>query len=266
MENLLSIASTGDLMELQYFDLISPLPFAIQGVGHIKPYTLRDVASVTQRAYSTYIALLNISPKDYCTAANPKLAGWYENLSDEDKGLLSMYDIAVSTADMQKSFAALLDSFFLEKVTYDHAQDAFILSGENDVITGFINKENYALICNIILKFNHIDTKNDINVSKIKNKKGLARYLEMQKKKNKKSAKPKADKNLDLGNIISAICSRHNSVNYTNVWDMTVYQLWDTFSRLRNIDVYECGKTAVSVWGDKENKFDFNSWFKNTTN
>ena len=48
--------------------------------------------------------------------------------------------------------------------------------------------------------------------------------------------------------------------------DMTVYQLWDTFARLRSNDVYECGKTAVSVWGDKEHKFDFNSWYKNITN
>ena len=57
----------------------------------------------------------------------------------------------------------------------------------------------------------------------------------------------------------------HSSINYTNVWDMTVYQLWDTFARLRNNEIYASGRTSVSVWGDKENKFDYNLWFKNIT-
>ena len=46
---------------------------------------------------------------------------------------------------------------------------------------------------------------------------------------------------------------------------MTVYQLWDTFARLRNNEIYASGRTSVSVWGDKENKFDYNLWFKNIT-
>ncbi|MCI9238297.1 hypothetical protein AALA13_17545 [Lachnospiraceae bacterium 50-23] len=253
-------------MKLDYFDLISPNPFPILGVGSIKPCTLRDIAALSYRAYSTYIALLGISPQTYCTQVQPQLNDWYQTLSEDDRTMLGMYDIAVSSPGTQVSFSILLDSFFLENVRYDPEQDAFLLTKEDGSITGRIQKNNYSLVCDIILQFNHIDTKTNINLAKVKNKKGLARYMEMQKKKNQARTKPKTDSNLELGNIISAVCARHNSINYTNVWDMTVYQLWDTFARLRSNDVYECGKTAVSVWGDKEHKFDFNSWYKNITN
>lgn len=251
-------------MKLDYYDLISPVPFTIQNVGSLKPYTLRDIAKLTYRVYSTYIALLNISPKDYCTKANPDLTAWYEGLPEDQRSQLDMYDIAVSSSDMQRSFSAILDFFFLETVIYHPTKDAFLLLGDESVVTGMINKSNYTEICSIILQFNHIQARDDVNLSKVKNQKGLKRYLEMQKQKENHRVKPRSDSNLDLGNIISSVCAMHNSINYTNVWDMTIYQLWDTFVRLRNLDVYVTSRTAVSVWGDKDNKFDFNSWFKNT--
>lgn len=260
-------------MKLDYCDLISPAPFAIHEVGSIRPLTLRDVSKLTGRVYSTYLALLNISPEKYCTEVNENLKPWYESLTEEQLSLLTMYDIAVSHPALWQSFASILDFFFIEQVTYDKETDAFIVFRPADGIeeehsshiTGTIHKGNYLDICNVILQFNHIDTKESIDPARVKNKKGLARYMEMQKRKQKNPVKLKTDSDLELGNIISAVCARHSSINYTNVWDMTVYQLWDTFARLRNIEIYESGRTSVSVWGDKENKFDYNLWFKNIT-
>ena len=260
-------------MKLDYYDLISPAPFAIQDVGHIRPLTLRDVCRLTGRVYSTYLALLNISPEKYCTEVNESLKPWYENLNEEQLSLLTMYDIAASCTALQQSFSAILDFFFVERVTYDRAKDAFlVLSPAKDEkgrdsmhITGTIHKGNYLDVCDVILKFGHIDTKDTVDPARVKNKKGLKRYMEMQQRKKKNRVRPKADPDLELANIISAVCAMHNSINYTNVWDMTVYQLWDTFARLRNIEIYASGRTSVSVWGDKENKFDYNLWFKNIT-
>lgn len=47
------------------------------------------------------------------------------------------------------------------------------------------------------------------------------------------------------------------------VWDLTVYQLMDAFIRLEQNGYYKINSTSVSVWGDKEKKFDYTIWYRN---
>lgn len=260
-------------MHLDYFDLITPEPLPIPGAGSLKPPTLRDIARLTYPVYETYLAFLNMSPLRYCTEVNPRLRGWYEALSPEQAELLSMYDIAVSNEEMAKLFSSIFQFFFTGEVAYSRENDAFLLfsrvtdSGQEALPApgGSINKGNYAHIVTLILKLNHIDSKEPVDLTKVKNEKGRKIYQRIQKLKEEHAKTAKKNDDLDIGNIISAVCARHHSINYTNVWDMTIYQLWDTFHRLQAENAYEINKTMVSVWGDKEKKFDFNSWFKNIT-
>ena len=43
----------------------------------------------------------------------------------------------------------------------------------------------------------------------------------------------KVDPSFSLWNIIGAVTSRHPSLNLTNIWQLTVYQLYDQFARIR---------------------------------
>lgn len=167
-------------MKLDYYDLISPAPFAIQGVGSIRPLTLRDVSKVTGRVYSTYLALLNISPEKYCTEVNESLKPWYDHLDEEQLSCLTMYDIAASSTALQQSFSAIFDFFFEERVLYDTSKDAFVVfrpvkdeEGRDSIhITGTIHKGNYLEVCDIILQFGHIDTKDTVDPARVKKQKG----------------------------------------------------------------------------------------------
>lgn len=152
---------------------------------------------------------------------------------------------------------------FVENVNYNSDFDCFVLIDDDEVV-GYITKENYLEVCSIILQMNRIDSKDIIDLSKVKNKKGLARILRMQKLKQQAQKTSKtSNPDMELGNIISAVCAMHNSLNYKNIWDLTIYQLWDTFDRLQNQTIYNSNLFSVSVWGDKEKKFKFNDWFKN---
>lgn len=269
-------------MQLGYFDLITPEPLIVPGVGSLKPPTLRDISRLTYPVYETYLAFLNMSPARYCTEVNPRFRDWYEALPTEQAALLSMYDIAVSNEELAKLFASIFQFFFVEQVLYDKENDAFLLLSENtnhgskaaasvdseeplrqSTPCGRITKGVYPQIVALILKLNHIDSKEPVDLSKVKNEKGRKIYQRIQKLKEAHVRTAKKNDDLEIGNIISAVCTRHHSINYTNVWDLTVYQLWDTFHRLQAENAYEINKTMVSVWGDKEKKFDFNSWFKN---
>lgn len=243
-------------MELEYFDLLSPEPLLIPGVGRLKPPTLRDIARLTYPVYETYLAFLTMTPEHYCTKINPKLSTWFTSLPEDHRSLLSMYDIAVSNEELTGLYSSILRFFFNEDITYDREHDAFALS------SGFITKSSFLQITDIILQMNHIRTDQQIDVSKVKNKQGKKIYERIQKLKQQQQKKTtRKNPDLEIGNIISAICIRHKSLNYTNIWDLTIYHLWDTFQRLQTDNAYEINRMAVSVWGDKEKKFDFNGWF-----
>lgn len=49
-------------------------------------------------------------------------------------------------------------------------------------------------------------------------------------------------------------------MNMANIWDLTVYQVHDTFNRQRIKQVNDISDFNYSVWGGKDHQVD--SWFK----
>ena len=88
--------------------------------------------------------------------------------------------------------------------------------------------------------------------------------MQQVKRKFKKTSGGNPD--LSLPNIISSVCVRILSLNWINIWDITIYQLFNEFERLQIIDQYDIASTQVSVWGDKEKKFKFGTWSSNIYN
>lgn len=88
----------------------------------------------------------------------------------------------------------------------------------------------------------------------------------LKKGREEKAKQTKADKNMELGNIISAIANKSQSLNILNIWDLTIFQLWDCFSRLSNNNMYDIQSMSVAAWGDKDNHFDATAWFKRIDN
>lgn len=103
----------------------------------------------------------------------------------------------------------------------------------------------------------------DIKNLKFKNALAKKMYEKMLKAKKKAQENKKVDINLSLPNIISSISNKHPSINYINVWDLTVFQLMDAFNRVQTNTMYEIDSTRVSVWGDEKKTFDFTLWYKN---
>lgn len=85
----------------------------------------------------------------------------------------------------------------------------------------------------------------------------------MLKAKKKAQENKKADINLSIPNIISSVSNMHPSINYLNIWDLTIFQLLDAFNRLQANVMYNIDCTRVSVWGDEKKTFDVSLWYKN---
>ena len=84
----------------------------------------------------------------------------------------------------------------------------------------------------------------------------------LQKGRAQKAAHAKADDTMDLGNIISAVAGKSPSLNLLNIWDLTIFQLYDCFARLSANNIYDIQSMSVAAWGDKDHSFDAAAWFQ----
>ena len=134
-------------------------------------------------------------------------------------------------------------------------------------IRGVISEDTFPQIIDIIQQICCIHSKADEDAADQNFKNDIARKLfeKMQKalKKQEEERKVKADKNLSLSNIISSVSALHPSINLINIWDLTIFQLYDTFRRMQGNLIFDMNSTSVSVWGDEKNKFDQTLWHKN---
>ena len=263
-------------MRLDYGTLTSPYPIAMT-IGTIRKPTLGEIADPRVLGFETfglYESFLAMTPEEYYTkiAKGDKAERW-GSLSEEEKSSITMFAVIEQDEALQKIYTQILQFFFEEPVVY---QQGFfiILNGNESVekkfsaegIRGLITEESFHQIINILKQICGMridEDEEDITQMKFKNKKARSIFERMQKAKKVQQSEKGHNPDFSLPNIISAVCTRHNSINYTNVYQLTVYQLMDTFDRLRNDAFYEISSTSVSVWGDEKKTFKSDAWYKN---
>lgn len=246
-------------MKLNYFDLLSPAPIHIPEIGGIISPRLKDISSIGIDKYHYYLSILTMDIKSYFAMTGQ--SELYETFSDEEKSQLTLYDMLTINEQSASILQEILNFFIKETVTYSHQRRCFLVQ-DNEEITGVITKETYPHVCDLICQRNCINSNHDNDMSKVKSKKALEIMKKLKKGREEKTKQTKSDKNMELGNIISAVAGKSYSLNILNIWDLTVFQIWDSFSRLSNNSIYDIQSMSVAAWGNKNNYFDAASWFK----
>lgn len=271
-------------MKLSYFSLLSPDPIYIEGIGNIRCPSLRDISKITLELYNYYISLLLLTPQKYYE--NIEEMGYekyFENYSKEDADIImtikkqyeglhieeqyscNIFNILLYDPIVLSHVIKSLSFFILGTLTYDNENHVIKINIKSEngesVLVGIIHSGNYNSVIDIILQ--RINIQNNITdskpVEKIKNKKKVQEMLE----KFKKSPPPKAtlkDVKSSIPNIISSLASHSVGLNIVNIWDLTVYQLYDQFNRSKIDDIYRIHARTISVYGNKDQKFDDTFW------
>lgn len=252
------------MYKLDYSDCISPLPLTFRNIGSIRSPKLIDVFNITYFVYAQYIAHLRMTPEEY-------FESYYKDEKIDFETVIEMtkFDLVLNDDRIRKIITDALNFFFIEDFEFYPEYEAFISTKQNDSgtleATGVIDKNNYADIIDIILQRVHITPdENDVDdISKIKNKRGLKIYMRMkQVKKEFKKHKP-IDSKMTFPNIISSIAAKSNTIGWHNIFDITIFQLFDLCERLQILTQYDIASTQVAAWGDKEKKFEINAWMTN---
>lgn len=250
-------------MKLSYFELLLPDPINIQNVGGIISPKLKDISSIGINTYQYYLSVLLMDIKSYfAMIGQPKK---YETLSDEEKLKFDIFEVLTANEQSVSLLQSVLNFFIKEDVVYSCQNRCFLVQKDNAVI-GIITKETYSQICDLICQRCYVKSNQEEDLSKIKSKKALEIMKKLQKGRAEKAKQTKSDKNMELGNIISAVANKSQSLNILNIWDLTVFQLWDCFSRLSNNSIYNIQSMSVAAWGNKDNYFDATAWFKRIDN
>lgn len=251
------------MIKLDYFDCISPLPLEFINVGKIKSPRLIDIAGISYYVYSLYIAHLRMTPEEYFESYHKD-----EEIDFDVVLNMTKFDLVKNDDGFRRVIMSALNFFFEKPFDYYPEYSAFICTDEidgNKTAIGIINDENYAQVVDVILQRVHITPdENEVDdISKIKNKRGRKIYERMMKARKKFKKAKSNNPDLTLANIIAAVATRSSNLNWVNIWDITVFHLFDEFERLQINDQYNIASTQVAAWGDKDNKFKFGLWSKN---
>lgn len=201
-------------MKLDYFDLISPLPLDLVGIGRIKSPKLIEIADISYYVYAQYVSCLRMTPSDYIDTFK---------IEDSDIELYTKFDIILYDPNFRNMIKNALNFFFIENFEWFDEYQSFLCTeeivrenGDSELLAkGIINSKNYFDVLDIILQRVHItpDKTEVTDITKIKNKRGLKVYKRMQQVKRKFKKTSGGNPDLSLPNIISSVAVRSLSVS-----------------------------------------------------
>lgn len=255
-------------MKLDYATLISPYPFSLDRIGNVKSPTLGEIWNprVTWQTYNLYLQFLLMSPQIYCGKINLSITEWYQSLSEEEASQLSMFDMIAVDPYLQTTYEKLFDFFFAETVRWDSAHKCFLLfekTEESARPSGVIDRGSYSMVCDVILQRCGIHRpETDTDISKVTNKRAREILSKLQRGRSSFSKSEKADKDVNLPNLITALAVKSNSINFLNIWELTVYQFYEQFKKEQTNIYFDIQKMSVAAYGNAKNTFKGNEWYK----
>lgn len=257
-------------MRLDYGTQLSPLPIELSIGTLVKP-KLSAIAKISFERFSYFEFLIKMSPESYYKESiGEEGVAYWDSLSDTEKERISAYDIATSNESMVHTFVEIFNFFFRESVIY--YEGYFVtLNTQNDIeesfseedIKGVISRDSFPQILDLLQQICCIHEESEDSNMKFKNALAEKLYKKIHKAAKERDNKKQLDKNFALPNIISAVANNHPTINPLNVWNLTVFQLIDSFERLRTKSFFDIDSTRVSVWGDENKTFDAALWYKN---
>lgn len=213
----------------------------------IKPLNLRQISQLGYSKFQQSISIISMT-----------LDEMIESIDDfeiqarlkAEKHLYKVFDMYMLSNGMQE---LVLKSFNLLFQTENVIIDGELLDDMSVVIDEkyVINRDNFDDIVEIIQLQNNpeqsVSDEDDYNPAN-ELAKSIAEKLKRSKEIVEKSKALESDGDgLTIPDIISAVSAMSNSLNKLNIWDLTIYQLYDEFARLTKIDNYRL-QIQASMW------------------
>ena len=247
-------------MKFNYEDLISGEPIFVEGVGHLRSPYLRELKPTTGIGYELYSMYLSILEWD--KNAFIKLITMGRNFDKEIIEKLEqadIFDLAVlkNQGELLRSAMAF---FIVEEIEWNHDEHVYIVKTKEDApkIVGCIDRDNFEEVRKKILALNYIEVKEPKKAIKHSSQKSKELWEQTQQFLAEQKTKTAEDRRYVLGNIISKLCAADCGYTLLNIYDLTIYQLYDQFFQYGYLRATGIGEAMYSHWGG--DKFDYMGW------
>ena len=250
------------MIRLNYIDHISPYGVMVRGVGRIHSPFLEDVLKIGYNQYQRVLTLFLYTPEKYFTdiSVETKIENPWNQFTNEQKNEMTMFDILTTNEEARSELISGLALFISGDLEWDEKYHAVLIDKQLDEkgnmsIGGFVDKSNYKTVVQVILQLLDIsDDDMPEENPKIKSEKDRLFWERFQKKKKEFAKSKKGDPNM-----ISLLCTFHQSLNYSNICRLTIGQIRDTFSQLMKAKQLNIAEMNYSVWGGK---YDPSQWIE----
>ena len=198
----------------------------IDGIVFKQP-KLRDIKDIGLQVYYAYISFLLVSVEEYLISIKREdLIPFFKQHN------LTMFDVYRDSPYERQ--------FFIDgEIEFKNGE--FFIDNTN-----IINKEIYQKILEIIAEINCLKVNKQQET--YANEKARKIAEKIQQAKQKRSSVQSKD-STSLADIISAVASRKESLNLLNIWDLTIYQLYDHYNRLIAEDEFDIHAMNYAYWG-----------------
>lgn len=259
-------------MKLEYVDLISGDAIYIDSIGHVRSPYLRELKPTTGIGWYKYALYLNLfawNKKQLLDNAK-KLSILGLKALEKAPDNFECFDI-MTIIPQTKGLLAEAIAFFMtdDRIGWDDKEKSYIVYNKESKVIGKINRNNFKEFSEIILQLNYVGLSKDKAPSTPKKEsceEALARWEKAQQylAKQAKTSKSKEESEYSLGNVISKLCAVHHSYNLLNVYDLTIFQLYDQFFQYAYLRSMDLNDRIYSIHGGKEYKT--TDWLKNINN
>ncbi len=213
----------------------------IQDAGKMFIPTLNEVAKIGESSYMQYLNILLIN-KD-------SLKG---NIDLDSFSII--YQLCKDSYEFMNEFDKAIRLIFRKSLSAMN-EDFFVLG--NPKHKKIIHRDNLPIIQHILRVANMISDQNEDEYKPANER--ARRFIERMKKR--KAKKPIPKKTISLHSMMSGIAWKENGISILDIGKLTIYQLYDAYKRIENIDNYNTHLSGLSfgtVDGKKLNMSEIN--------
>lgn len=235
------------MVTIDALDLISGNEILCGDICRIRQPRLSDIRDVGYVAYQDYLSILLADKQTVI-----QLLGIQDTKDLDD---ISIYSIIGAIPELRESFIGSLSFFTSPEDRVEWRHNNFEINGT--IATSEILED----IATIVSRISNIE-KDTSSQHVFASEKARKIWEKCQKGKQDLRKTKKEDANLAIPNVISSVSASSPGYTLLNIWDLTVYQLYDQFSRINQkiqMDIYG---SRWAAWGKDD--FDTTIWFKNS--
>lgn len=198
-------------MQISNLTLLRGQPIFVETIGNIYPLTLGEIEAWGEQTFSVLVTLLTFEQQEEGTK------NWFEPDLEQKETLLMSWALSlVLKSDVDFAEGTYKSSKGGEVTAHNYQQLAYVL------------RKQYCLKSEVALKYSSDKAR------------AIAERIKEEKSKLQNCAT-----DLSLSSIISSVAAKHPQLNLFNIWNLTLYQLYDQFQRLQLIDSYEFHTLAL---------------------